>query len=150
MRSHLLPHDELVPVVREPPGAPMVARWSAAVLLAAHGAIHGMGFVLLWRLTEPGELRYTDSVPEAGSAIGFAVGLVWLLAGALFVYGAWLLSLRAERWLPVVTAAALASLAVLVLMTGETAIGVAVDAVALVVCGVLWLRRRRPARTVPC
>lgn len=150
MRSHLLPHDELVPAVREPPGASVVARWSAAVLLAAHGAIHGMGFVLLWRLTEPGELRYTDSVPEAGSAVGFAVGLVWLLAGALFLYGAWLLSVRAERWLPVVTVAAALSLSVLALMAGETTIGVAVDVVALATCAVLWLRRRRPARTVAC
>jgi drug/metabolite transporter (DMT)-like permease len=119
MRSHVLPHNELVPVVREPPGSSVVARWSAAVLLAAHGAIHGMGFLLLWRLTEPGELRYTDSVPEAGSAIGFAVGLVWLLAGVLFVYGAWLLSVRAERWLPVVTAAAAVSVAPLALMAGD-------------------------------
>jgi hypothetical protein len=146
MRSHLLPHDELVPAVREPPGAAVVARWSAVVLLAAHGAIHAMGFALLWRLTEPGELRYGDSVPEAGSAVGFAIGLVWLLAGAAFVYGAWLLSLRAERWLPVVTAAAVVSLVVLGLMATETTIGLAVDAAALAVCALLWTRRYRTAR----
>ncbi len=146
MRSHLLPHDDLVPTVREPPGAAIVARWSAVVVLAAHGAIHAMGFALLWRLTESGELRYGDSVPEAGSAAGFAIGLVWLLAGAAFVYGAWLLSIRAERWLTVITASAATSLVVLGLMATETTIGLAVDVAALAVCALLWARRYRPAR----
>lgn len=145
MRPHLLPHEDLVPVVREPPTTEAVARWTAVVLLAVHGAVHGMGFALLWRLTEPGELRYGDSVPEAGSAAGFAVGLVWLLAGLAFVYGAWLLAHRAERWLTVVAAAAVASLVVVALMPAETTLGLAVDVAALVTCAVLWARRRLAA-----
>lgn len=142
MRPHLLPHEDLVPVVRDPPGTEAVARWTGAVLLALHGAIHGMGFALLWQLTEPGELRYGDSVPEAGSALGFAVGLVWLLAGAAFVYGAWLLSKRADRWLPVVAGSAAVSLVVVALMRAETAVGLGVDLAVLAVCAVCWTRRR--------
>jgi hypothetical protein len=44
-----------------------------------------MGVSLLWQLGEPGQLRYADAVPEAGSAAAYAVGGLWLLAAVLFM-----------------------------------------------------------------
>jgi hypothetical protein len=36
---------------------------AAAVVIAAHGLVHLMGVSLLWKLGEPGQLRYADAVP---------------------------------------------------------------------------------------
>ena len=42
---------------------------AAAVVIAAHGLIHLMGVALLWKVGEPGGLRYADAVPATGGAI---------------------------------------------------------------------------------
>lgn len=41
---------------------------AAAVVIAAHGLIHLMGMALLWKLGEPGGLRYADAMLVPGSA----------------------------------------------------------------------------------
>jgi hypothetical protein len=47
-----------------------LAAVAAAVVIAAHGLAHLMGVALLWKLGEPGKLRYADVVPAAGSTAG--------------------------------------------------------------------------------
>ena len=144
MKSHLFSHHPTAPVVvREPPPAEAVGRWSAGFLLGLHGAVHGMGLVLLWRLAEPGTLRYTDAAPDPGTAAGYLAGAGWLTAGVAFVVGAFLLVRRDHRWLPVTTAAAIVSLLLISLMAAQAPVGVAVDAVTLVICAALWIRRDR-------
>jgi len=49
-------------------------RIPAAAVLAAHGAIHLMGVVLLWHVAQPGGLHYSDMHPAPSSAAGFVVG----------------------------------------------------------------------------
>lgn len=41
-------------------GASTIRWWrgAAAVVVAAHGALHVMGFLLLWRITDVGEFTY--------------------------------------------------------------------------------------------
>ncbi len=58
---------------------------AAAVVMAAHGLVRLMGVALLWKLGEPGGLRYADAVPAPGSAAGYVVGGLWLVAAVLFV-----------------------------------------------------------------
>ena len=71
---------------------------AAAVLIAAHGLIHLMGVVLLWRIGEPGQLRYADAVPAPGSTAGYLVGGLWLVAAMLFVASAILLAAGRSTW----------------------------------------------------
>jgi hypothetical protein len=139
-------YPDLVPTVREPPDAATVARWAGVGLLAAHGAIHGMGVALLWRWAEPGTLRYADAVPAPGSALGYLAGLAWLVAGVGFIVGAWRLAHHDRRWLPTITGAAVLSFALVVLMAAQAPVGVAFDVAVLATCLWCWAERDRPAR----
>lgn len=119
-------------------------RMGSALVLAAHGAIHAMGTVLLWGLAEPGELRAADAVPQPGTLAGWLVGGWWALAGALFVVAAG--SLLAHRRVAGLAAvAALVSLPPIVLMAAQAPVGIAVD-IAILVIAAIALRRRRGAR----
>jgi len=57
-----------------------VAVIATAVIIAAHGLVHLMGVSLLWKLGEPGRLRYADAVPAPGTAAGYLAGCLWLRA----------------------------------------------------------------------
>jgi len=45
---------------------------AAAVVIAAHGLVHLVGVALLWKLGEPGQLRYADAESAPGSTAGRA------------------------------------------------------------------------------
>lgn len=107
-----------------------VALPAAALVLAAHGLIHLMGVALLWRIGEPGELRYTDVWPAAGSTPGFVVGALWLAAAALFVVAA-VLVVQRRSWVLVGAVAAALSLVVLLPSASMAAFGIAVDVAVL-------------------
>jgi len=141
VRLHPVHHPLAPVVVREPPTAEVVTRWSAGLVVASHGFVHGMGVALLWRLAEPGSLRYTDAVPRPGSVAGYASGLGWLVAGLAFVVGAVQLVRHDDRWLATVTLAAAASLPILSVMATQAPFGVAVDMATLVACAACWVRR---------
>jgi hypothetical protein len=100
-----------------------------ALVLAAHGAIHLMGFVLLWNVGQPSGLAYADMRPTPGTPGGEAVGLVWLAAALLFLMGASLLATRRPGWDRFTLAGALVSLPALLAVIGTAATGVALDAV---------------------
>lgn len=107
-----------------------LVRVAGAVVLAAHGAIHLMGVALLWRLGEPGSLRYADAHPLPGSAAGWVVGGGWLLAAVLFVTAAVLLVARG-RWQGLAAAAAVVSVAVLAPSASIAVAGLVLDAAVL-------------------
>lgn len=116
--------------VRQRTRTTSLPRVALAVLLAAHGLVHAMGVALLWRLGEPGSLRYADAHPTLGSTAALWVGAGWLLAGLLFVMAAALVLAR-RSWWRAPGAAALLSLAVAAPSAATAAVGLVVDAVIL-------------------
>jgi hypothetical protein len=68
-----------------------VAMLAAAVVITAHGLVHLMSVSLLWKLGEPGQLRYADVAPAPGTVAGYLAGSLWLVAVVLFVMAAVLL-----------------------------------------------------------
>lgn len=115
---------------------------AAAVVIAAHGLIHVMGAALLWKLGQPGQLRYADAVPAPGSPAGYAAGGLWLVAAALFVAAAVLLVAGRAAWRPAAVAAVVASASVIGLAPGKAVAGLVVDGLVLVLVAVSWLRTR--------
>lgn len=127
-------------------GPQRVLRTVGALVLAVHGLVHLMGVALLWRWGEPGELRYADVHPEAGSAAGMAVGGTWLVAVVLFLLTAGLLAARRPTWRPVGLLASLVSIAVLLPSAPIAWAGLIVDAAVLVALAVASATRQpRPA-----
>lgn len=115
------------------------ARWLAAIFIASHGLVHLMGVLLLWKLAEPGTLRYADTAPTPGTATGYLVGFGWLLAGFTLVLAAWALVMRKPAWPGVAVAGALGSSAVILITPGLAYAGLIANAVVL---GVAVLGRR--------
>lgn len=62
-------------------------------ILAGHCLVHLMGVALLWKLGEPGDLRYGGAVPTAGTVPGYLFGALWF-AGRGAVRVSW----GAGRW----------------------------------------------------
>ncbi|MEU9044794.1 MULTISPECIES: hypothetical protein [unclassified Kitasatospora] len=119
-------------------------RWLGGTVLAGHGLIHLLGVAVLWRLAEPGGLRYADAVPRPGSLAGTIVGTLWLLAAMLLVWSAVLLVAHL-RWAAVTVVAAVVSAPVLALMGSAAGAGLAVDAgVLITVLGCTLVVRRSP------
>jgi len=113
---------------------------AAAVVIAAHGLIHLMDVALLWKLGQPGQLRYADAVPAPGSAAARAVGGVWLTAAVLFVAAAVLLVAGRAAWRATAVAAVVVSAPVIGLAPGQAVAGLVVDGLVLVLAAVSWLR----------
>lgn len=59
------------------------------VLMIVHGAVHSMGFVKAFRIVE---------VSQLANMIQKSNGVLWLLAGLLFVFSAILFSTEKEWW----------------------------------------------------
>jgi hypothetical protein len=112
-------------------GAHRLLRAAAATVLAGHGLIHLLGVALLWRWGQPGELRYADVSPAAGSLPGMIVGGIWLAATLLFLLTAVLVVVGRPAWRPVGLLAALMSIAVLLPSASIALVGLLVDAAVL-------------------
>ena len=108
-----------------------VLRVLAAVVLVVHGLVHLMGVALLWRWGQPGELRYDDVRPEAGSTPAMVVGMAWGVAMLLFLITAALLAAGRPAWRPIGILAALVSVAVLLPSAGIAWAGLVVDAAVI-------------------
>jgi len=106
-------------------------RVAAGIVLIAHGLIHLMGPVLLWRWGQPGTLRYADVHPEAGSVAGVAVGVLWLAAAGLFTVAGALLVLDRPRWRPVAVIGVAFSVPALTTSAAAAAAGLVIDALVL-------------------
>lgn len=127
------------------PGWARAAVLAAAVVIAAHGLVHLMGVALLWKLGEPGQLRYADAVPSPGSAAAEVAGGVWLLAAVLFVTAAMLLVAGRAAWRMTALAGVVVSVPVIGLAAGQAVAGLVVDGLVLVLVAVSWLRARAVA-----
>ena len=112
---------------------------AAAVVIAAHGLVHLMGVALLWKLGEPGELRYADAVPAPGSTAGYRVGGLWLGATVLFVIAAVLLAASRASWRVVLAAVAVSAPAI-GLAPGQAMAGLVVDSLVLIGVAASWPR----------
>jgi hypothetical protein len=139
-----------VPGARE--GTPVRQWWVraaaavAAVIIVAHGLAHMMGVALLWKLGQPGALRYADVVPAAGSTAAYLVGGLWLAAAVLFVAAGVLLAAGRSAWRPVALAAVVISVPVIGLAPAQAVAGLVVDGLVLVLVAIGWLRRQAVTR----
>ncbi len=125
------------------PGWARLAVIAAAVVIAAHGLVHLMGVALLWKLGQPGQLRYADAAPAAGSAGAYVVGGLWLVAVVLFVTAAVLLVAGLAAWRVTALAGVLISVPVIGLAPGQAVAGLVVDGLVLLLVAVSWLRARK-------
>ena len=85
-----------------------------SLVLAGHGIAHLVGFVSSWRLMTLPELPYRTTIFSGRVDLGDAgirvVGVLWLLAGASFILGAWAVLSDSPWWQTIVTFAFGASL----------------------------------------
>ena len=116
---------------------------AAAVAITVHGLVHLMGVALLWKLGQPGQLRYADAVPAPGSAGAYLVGGLWLAAAVLFVTAAVLLVTGHAAWRVTALAGVVISAPVSGLAPGQAVAGLVVDGLVLVLVAVSWLRTRK-------
>jgi hypothetical protein len=124
-------------------GRARLAVIAVAAVIAAHGLIHLMGVALLWRLGQPGQLRYADAVPAPGSVAGYVAGGLWLMAAVLFVAAAVLLVAGRAAWRVTAVAAVAVSATVIGLAPGQAVAGLVVDGLVLILVAVSWLRTRK-------
>jgi hypothetical protein len=124
-----------------------VARRAAAIVLALHGLVHLIGFVVPWRLAEVEGFAYRTTVLDGAIELGetgvLVIGLAWLAVAVGFIaaaVGIW----GARAWaVPLVGVLAAASLAICVLGLPETVAGLVLDIVIL--GAVAWAMRARRA-----
>lgn len=122
-----------------------VAVIATAVVITVHGLVHLMGVSLLWKLGEPGQLRYADAVPAPGTVAAELAGGLWLLAAVMFVTAAILLVAGRAAWRLAAVAGVAISVPVIGLAPGQAVAGLAVDGLILVLVVVSWLRARTVA-----
>jgi hypothetical protein len=114
-----------------------VLRIAAAAVLAVHGLIHLIGFVVPWGIATiegfPYRTTALGGALELGDLGARAVGLAWLACAVGFVVaglGAW----RRASWAPPLAAGlAVVSIIICVLALPETVAGIVVDAAVLAV-----------------
>lgn len=122
-------------------------RTIAAVLLALHGVIHLIGFVVPWRLATLEGFGYRTTVFSSAFDVGDVgvrvIGVVWLGLTFGFLaagYGVW----RGKAWaVGLMGVLAFVSLIVCVVGLPETAAGVAIDVAILAAAG--YFASRKPA-----
>lgn len=123
-----------------------IVQLAASIVLALHGLVHLIGFVVPWRLATIDGFPYRSAVLNASMEIGDlgvrALGVVWLALAVGFVvaaFGVW----RGESWALLLTAVlAVVSLAVSVVGLPEAGAGIAINLVILGVIGYLALTGR--------
>lgn len=114
-----------------------MVRIAAALVLALHGLVHAMGFVVAWRLATLDELTFRTTALNGAVEIGEVgarlLGLAWLAVGPAFIVAAWGVW-RDRPWaLRVTGAAAILSLAVCLAGLPDAYRGAAIDAAILAV-----------------
>jgi hypothetical protein len=131
-------------------GRPNVLRIAAAIVVAAHGLIHLIGFVVPWGIVTVEGFAYRTTTLDGaillGDAGARAIGILWLGCAAGFVIAGLGIWRRAAWALPLTAALAVGSVAVCILGLPETAAGIVVNAVIL--GGAAWTmlaRRSAPA-----
>ncbi|MCW2678835.1 MAG: hypothetical protein JWM62_236 [Frankiales bacterium] len=118
---------------------PQLRRAGAAVL-AGHALVHLMGVALLWRLGQPGALRYADVLPGAGAATRAIAGAVWLSATLVLLLAARLLLDGRRSWRQAAGFGAVLSATALLPAAAVAPAGLVLDAVVLVLAVALTVR----------
>jgi hypothetical protein len=120
-------------------------RTLAAIVLALHGVIHLIGFVVPWRIATLQDFAYRTTafngaldLSDAGARV---VGVVWLALTLGFLAAGYALK-RGRPWAVALTAV-LAVVSLLVCLVGlpETAAGVVIDLLVLVAAGYVAIVR---------
>ncbi len=121
-------------------------RITAAAIVAAHGLIHLIGFVVPWGISAVEGFAYRTTALGGAIALGDAgaraVGIAWLACAVGFVVAGLGIWRRAAWALPLTAALAVVSIAVCVLGLPETAAGIVVNAAIL--GAVAWVSFARP------
>lgn len=124
-----------------------------AAVVAAHGLIHLIGFVVPWGIASVDGFAYRTTALGGALAIGDAgaraVGIAWLACAVGFVVagiGIW----RRKAWAPPLAAAlAAASIAVCLLGLPETVAGIVVNVGILAAAAWVSLAGSRRRRVAP-
>jgi hypothetical protein len=127
-----------------------MARMLAAALLAAHGLIHLIGFVVPWGITHVEGFPYRTSALAGAIALGEPgarlVGVVWLVLAVGFVV-AGVATWRRVAWAAPLTAVlAVGSIVVCVLGLPEAAFGIVVNVAILAALGWVAIARGSAVR----
>jgi hypothetical protein len=117
-----------------------------AAVLAAHGLIHLIGFVVPWRIAAVDGFAHRTTALGGSIPLGDAgaqlVGVAWLVLAAGFVLAS-VATWRGAPWAPALTAVlAVASIVACVLGLPETVAGIALNAGILAVLARTALGRR--------
>jgi hypothetical protein len=120
----------------------------AAIVVAGHGLIHLIGFVVPWGIAQVEGFPYRTTVLDGTIALDEtamrAIGIVWLACAVGFVlagFGIW----RRTAWaLPLTAFLAASSLALCVLGLPEAAAGIVVNVAILGIAA--WVGIARPRR----
>lgn len=122
-----------------------MTRYAVGAVMAAHGVVHLIGFVVPWRLADVEGSPYRTTVLAGAADLGDAgarlVGIVWLACALGFVVAAVGIARRTPWAAPLSAALAALSLVVCVLGLPGTAAGIAVNLAIL--AGVAWSARAR-------
>ena len=119
----------------------------AAVVVAGHGLIHLIGFVVPWGLAQVEGFPYRTTALDGAIALGDAgaraVGVAWLACAVGFVVAGLGIWRRAPWALPLAAALAVASIALCVLGLPEAVAGIVVNVAILAL--VVWVSIARHA-----
>jgi hypothetical protein len=123
-----------------------VIRIVAAVVVAGHGLIHLIGFVVPWGLAQVEGFPYRTTALGGAIALGDAgaraVGVAWLVCAVGFVVAGLGIWRRASWALPLAAVLAVASIVPCVLGLPEAVAGIVVNAVILGVVAWTSIARR--------
>lgn len=122
-----------------------MTRVALAAAIAAHGAIHLIGFVVPWQLAAVAGFPYRTTVLDGTADLGELgvrlVGILWLACAIGFIVAAVGIVRRTTWALPLTAILAIVSLMVCLVGLPETTMGIAVN--AAIVAGAAWAARSR-------
>jgi hypothetical protein len=122
-----------------------MTRLIVATVVAAHGLIHLIGFVVPWRIATVSGFPYRTTTAGGLADLGDVgvrlVGAVWLVCALGFVVAGVGIGRRAPWSLPLTAVLAVVSLVVCLIGLPETAAGIVVNVAIL--GAVVWVTRAR-------
>jgi hypothetical protein len=127
-----------------------MTRTFAAALLAAHGLIHLIGFVVPWGIAQVEGFPYRTSALAGAIALGEPgarlVGVAWLVLAIGFVVAGVAVWRRAAWAAPLTAALAIGSIVVCTLGLPEAAFGIVVNVAILAALGWMAVARGSTVR----